>query len=65
MALRVWRISTADRLKASVIADAVVPQAEVAAHWGVSYGQLESIALGEEASPASTSKPVSWQAEAK
>jgi hypothetical protein len=36
---------------------------KVAAHWGVSYGQLESIALGEEASPASTSKPVSWRAE--
>jgi transcriptional regulator with XRE-family HTH domain len=35
---------------------------KVAAHWGVSYGQLESIALGEEA-PASTSKPVSWRAE--
>jgi hypothetical protein len=36
---------------------------KVAAHWGVSYGQLEAIALGEEASPASTSKPVSWRAE--
>lgn len=35
---------------------------KVAAHWGVSYGQLESIALGEEA-PTSTSKPVSWRAE--
>ncbi len=35
---------------------------KVAAHWGVSYGQLESIALGEEA-PKSTSKPVSWRAE--
>ena len=35
---------------------------KVAAHWGVSYGQLESIALGEEA-PTSTSKPVSWRTE--
>lgn len=35
---------------------------KAAAHWGVSYGQLESIALGEEA-PTSTSKPVSWRAE--
>jgi hypothetical protein len=35
---------------------------KVAAHWGVSYGQLESIALGEEA-PLSTSKPVAWRAE--
>ena len=35
---------------------------KVAAHWGVSYGQLESIALGEEA-PTSTAKPVSWRAE--
>jgi transcriptional regulator with XRE-family HTH domain len=35
---------------------------KVAAHWGVSYGQLESIALGEEA-PRSTSKPVAWRAE--
>jgi transcriptional regulator with XRE-family HTH domain len=35
---------------------------KVAAHWGVSYGQLEAIALGEEA-PASSSKPVSWRAE--
>ena len=35
---------------------------KVAAHWGVSYGQLESIALGEEA-PSSTSKPLSWRAE--
>ena len=35
---------------------------KVAALWGVSYGQLEAIALGEEA-PASTSKPVSWRAE--
>jgi hypothetical protein len=35
---------------------------KVAAHWSVSYGQLEAIALGEEP-PASTSKPVSWRAE--
>ena len=35
---------------------------KVAAHWGVSYGQLEAISLGEEA-PTSTSKPVSWRAE--
>lgn len=35
---------------------------KVAAHWGVSYGQLEAIALGEEA-PTSTSKPVAWRAE--
>jgi transcriptional regulator with XRE-family HTH domain len=35
---------------------------KVAAHWGVSYGQLEAIALGEEATPASSSKPVSWRA---
>ena len=35
---------------------------KVASHWGVSYGQLESIALGEEA-PTSTAKPVSWRAE--
>lgn len=37
---------------------------KVAAHWGVSYGQLEAIALGDElASPESRSKPVTWQAE--
>ena len=35
---------------------------KAAAHWGVSYGQLEAIALGEEA-PASSSKPVTWRAE--
>ena len=35
---------------------------KVAAHWGVSYGQLEAIALGDEA-PHSTSKPVAWRAE--
>src|SRR4051794_31764956 len=35
---------------------------KVAAHWGMSYGQLEAISLGEEA-PASTAKPVSWRAE--
>ena len=34
---------------------------KVAAHWGVTYAQLESIALGDEA-PESTSKPVSWRA---
>jgi hypothetical protein len=37
---------------------------KVAAHWGVSYGQLESIALGEEgSSPPSAAKPVSWRDE--
>lgn len=36
---------------------------KVAAHWGVSYGQLESIALGEDAAPSSSAKPVSWRAE--
>lgn len=35
---------------------------KVAAHWGVSYGQLEAISLGEE-TPASTSKPVAWRDE--
>jgi transcriptional regulator with XRE-family HTH domain len=30
---------------------------KVAAHWGVSYGQLEALALGEDP-PASTQKPV-------
>jgi len=35
---------------------------KVAAHWGVSHGQLESIALGEEA-PMSSSKPVPWRTE--
>ncbi len=30
---------------------------KVAAHWGVTYAQLEALALGEEP-PASTSKPV-------
>jgi transcriptional regulator with XRE-family HTH domain len=35
---------------------------KVAAHWGVSYGQLEAIALGEEP-PESTSKQVSWRTE--
>jgi hypothetical protein len=35
---------------------------KVAAHWGLSYGQLEAISLGENA-PASSSKPVSWRAE--
>jgi hypothetical protein len=31
---------------------------KVASHWGVSYAQLEALALGED-SPQSTSKPVS------
>ena len=35
---------------------------KVAAHWGVSYGQLESIALGDDA-PDSMSKPVAWRSE--
>jgi len=35
---------------------------KVAGHWGMSYGQLEAISLGEEA-PTSTSKPLSWRAE--
>lgn len=35
---------------------------KVAAHWGVNYGQLEAMALGEEA-PSSSSQPVSWRAE--
>jgi hypothetical protein len=30
---------------------------KVASHWGISYAQLEALALGEEP-PASTSKPV-------
>jgi hypothetical protein len=30
---------------------------KVAAHWGITYAQLEALALGEEP-PASTSKPV-------
>lgn len=33
----------------------------VAAHWGVSYGQLEAMALGEDSSPRK--KPLSWHAE--
>lgn len=33
---------------------------KVAAHWGVTYAQLEAIALGEDA-PTSTSQPVSWR----
>ena len=36
---------------------------KVAAHWGFTYGQLETIALGEEASPDSRAKPLSWRAE--
>ncbi|MBX3185472.1 MAG: hypothetical protein KF819_00600 [Labilithrix sp.] len=35
---------------------------KVAAHWGVSYGQLEAIAFGDEP-PASGSKPVAWRSE--
>src|SRR3954469_6135966 len=35
---------------------------KVAAHWGVSYGQLEAIVLGDESSPASSSKPMTWRA---
>jgi transcriptional regulator with XRE-family HTH domain len=36
---------------------------KVAAHWGISYAQLEALALGEEP-PASTSKPVGNRSEA-
>jgi transcriptional regulator with XRE-family HTH domain len=36
---------------------------KVAAHWGMSYGQLEAISLGEEA-PPSTAQAISWRAEA-
>lgn len=35
---------------------------KVAAHWGVSYAQLEAIALGDEA-PESAKKPVTWRSE--
>jgi transcriptional regulator with XRE-family HTH domain len=35
---------------------------KVAAHWGMTYGQLEAVSLGEDA-PESTSKPVAWRAE--
>lgn len=35
---------------------------KVAAHWGMSHGQLEAISLGEEA-PTSTTTPVSWRTE--
>ena len=35
---------------------------KVAVHWGVSYGQLEAMSLGEDA-PTSASTPVSWRAE--
>jgi transcriptional regulator with XRE-family HTH domain len=35
---------------------------KVATHWGISYAQLEALALGEEP-PASTSKPVASRAE--
>ena len=36
---------------------------KVAAHWGVSYAQLEALALGEEP-PASTAKPVAGKTDA-
>lgn len=36
---------------------------KVAAHWGVSYGQLEAIALGEDPAPRSTLTPVAWRSE--
>lgn len=36
---------------------------KVAAHWGVSYAQLESIALGDEAPVESSRKPMSWRSE--
>lgn len=35
---------------------------KVASHWGVSYAQLESVALGEDA-PASSAKPVAGRTE--
>lgn len=35
---------------------------KVSAHWGMTYGQLETTALGEEA-PASGPSPISWRAE--
>ena len=35
---------------------------KVAAHWGVTYGQLEAMSLGEEA-PSSSSQPISWRVE--
>ncbi len=31
---------------------------KVAAHWGITYAQLEALALGEEMPPASAAKPV-------
>jgi hypothetical protein len=36
---------------------------KVAAHWGVSYAQLEALALGEDLPPASASKPVHAKSE--
>ncbi|MBS2016169.1 MAG: hypothetical protein JST00_25025 [Deltaproteobacteria bacterium] len=35
---------------------------KVAAHWGISYAQLEAIAFGEDA-PVSSKKPLSWRSE--
>ena len=35
---------------------------KVSAHWGVSYGQLEAIALGDEP-PESKSKPIAWRSQ--
>lgn len=35
---------------------------KVAAHWGVTYGELEAIALGEDP-PRATLTPVSWRSE--
>lgn len=36
---------------------------KVAAHWGVSYGQLEAIAFGDDDPPGSGAKPVTWRSE--
>ncbi len=36
---------------------------KVAAHWGVTYAQLEAIALGDDDAPSSASKPISWRSE--
>jgi len=36
---------------------------KVASHWGVSYAQLEAIALGEDDAPVSSKKPMSWRSE--
>lgn len=35
---------------------------KVAAHWGVTYGQLESIALGDGSATEASATPVSWRA---